>query len=101
MLARLENVRLLAGENPTTPTDLKRILEDAPPLEALELLWTLNGRDSDSGSQTKTRKLEITRLEQQLIASLEDHPELSVNFLAHLGTLRERGMAHDVLRREP
>jgi tetratricopeptide (TPR) repeat protein len=101
MLARLENVRLLAGENPTTPTDLKRILEDAPPLEGLELLWTLNGRDSDSGSQSKTRKLEITRLEQQLITSLEDHPELSVNFLARLGTLRERGMAHDVLRREP
>jgi DNA-binding SARP family transcriptional activator/predicted ATPase len=101
MLARLENVRLLAGGNPTTPTDLKRILEAAPPLEALELLWTLNGQVSDSGAQTKTQKSEISRLEQQLITSLEDHPELSVNFLARLGTLRERGMAHDVLRREP
>jgi hypothetical protein len=101
MLARLENVRLLTGENPTTPSDLRRILEAAPPLEALELLWTLNGRDSDSGPQSKARRLEISRLEQHLIGSLEDHPEWSVNFLARLGTLRERGMAHDVLRREP
>ncbi len=101
MLARLENVRLLAGEIPTTPENLKRILEHAPPLEALELLWTLNGLVPDSGPQTKARRLEIARLEQQLIGSLEDHPELFVNFLARLGTLRERGMAHDVLRSEP
>jgi tetratricopeptide (TPR) repeat protein len=93
MQARLERVRQMIAENPTASDQLQPILEHAPPLEGLELLHTLNG--------SKANRLEIERLEKQLIGSLEDHPELREFFLTRLGTLRERGMAHDALRRTP
>ena len=93
MRARLENVHQMIAENPTTPERLKPILEHAPPLERLELLCTL--KDSDAN------RLEIKRLEKNLIGSLEGHPELLGFFLRRLGTLRERRMAHHALRREP
>ena len=93
MRARLEGVRQMTAKNPTTPEQLKIILEHAPPLEKLELLCTL--KDS------KATGLEVERLEKQLTGSLDGHPELLGIFLTRLGTLRERGMAHDALRSEP
>jgi DNA-binding SARP family transcriptional activator len=91
MQARLERVKQMIAEIPTTPERFKRILEQAPPLERLELLCALE--DSNAN------RLEVQGLERQLIGSLEDHPELSVMFLTRLGTLRERGLTHDALRR--
>jgi hypothetical protein len=93
MQARLEGVRQMTAQIPTTPERLRPILEHAPPLERLELLCTL--------PDSKANRLEIERLEHQLTSSLEDHPELRKFFLTRLGTLRERGMAHDALRSEP
>jgi DNA-binding SARP family transcriptional activator/tetratricopeptide (TPR) repeat protein len=93
MRARLESVRQRAEKLRPFPTDLQKILAHAPPLESLELLCLLE--------PNRTRKLEIEHLEQQLIGSLDGFPDLSVNFRSRLGTLRERGKAHDVLRSEP
>jgi DNA-binding SARP family transcriptional activator/predicted ATPase len=93
MWARLETVRQLADTRRASPTALKQILEHAPPLEAFELLCLLEA--------DKTRTLEIEHLEQQLIEGFQGFPDLSVHFRARLGTLRERGKAHDALRRKP
>jgi DNA-binding SARP family transcriptional activator/predicted ATPase len=91
--ARLEIVRQHLEPDRSNPADLQAILEHAPPLEALELLYLLD--------INKTRTQQIDRLEKQLFDSLEGFPELSVKFHSRLGTLRERGKAHDALRREP
>jgi tetratricopeptide (TPR) repeat protein len=98
MRARLETVRQRAvalGSRPEhlIPEHLTQILEHSPSLEGFELLCSLEPNGA--------RQLKLERLEKQLIGSLDGFPELSVNFCSRLGTLRERGMAHDALRREP
>jgi tetratricopeptide (TPR) repeat protein len=90
MQARLESVRQSAQKQGMIPKGLNQILGHAPPLEGLELLCFLE--------PNATRKTEMDRLEKQLIGSLEGFPDLLVNFRSRLGTLRERGKAHDVFR---
>jgi hypothetical protein len=94
MQARLERLHQILADHPKTPAQLTAILKHAPPLERLELLHSING-------DSRKEQLEIERLETQLLEGLEDHPELRECFLARLGTLRERDMAHDALRRTP
>ena len=94
MRARLESVRQTVAKESTPPHQLQRILNHAPTLEGLELLWTIN-------THSKQDRMRIERLEIQLIGSLEDQPKLQDLFLLRLGTLRERATAHDALRRRP
>ena len=114
MLARLETVRQRADQQADQQADqhayqradqprsthdaLKQILDLAPPLERFELLCSL---EPETATTLKIDRLEIDRLEKQLLASLNGFPELSVAFHSRLGTLRERAMADDDLRREP
>jgi hypothetical protein len=91
--ARLEVVRQHLAPDRSNPPHLQTILEHAPPLDALELLCLLK--------TSKAQSQEIDRLERQLIDSLKGFPELTVKFHSRLGTLRERGKAHDALRRKP